>query len=130
MTQPVQTETTQTTKVPIDLELKQEIEALKDEINTLKQISHIRYFNTRIKDVQFDDLSFLLKDWKQGEVYIVTNNPITVSDNSYIQNGTTHTVIGMQYGDNMGYGFQLSMSGAGMKFRHKWGGNWNPWETK
>lgn len=127
MTQQAQTAET---KVPIDIELPKKVKALEDEIDALKQISHIRYFNTRIKDVQFDDLSFLLKDWKQGEVYIITNNPITVSDNSYIQNGTTHTVIGMQYGDNKDFGFQLSMSGAAMKFRRKWGGNWNPWETK
>lgn len=37
MTQAVQTETTQTTKVPSDIELKQEIEALKTEIEALEE---------------------------------------------------------------------------------------------
>lgn len=77
-------------------------------------------------DSKFDDVSQIIGDgYKDGKAYLITNSP--VSDNNYIQSGSTHTVIGMQYA-NKSYGQQISLSIAGVKFRTQENGVWSNWQ--
>ena len=59
-------------------------------------------------------------------MYCISNYPLT--DGNYIQSGTAHTVLGMQYGDLM-YGGQVSFGVNGIKYRTLYSGVWDLWRS-
>lgn len=76
-------------------------------------------------DSKFDDVSQIIgEDYQDDKVYAITNSPI--SDENYIQNGSTHTVLGCER-VNKQYGYQLSLSYNDMMFRTKFDGVWGFW---
>lgn len=84
-------------------------------------------YTQRTNDSNLSDVkgSILGSAYQDLRPYIITNAPIT--DDNYIHGGCSHTVYGMEYG-NQQYGSQLSIGLNKMKIRQKWQGNWDKWE--
>lgn len=88
--------------------------------------NYIKNFKVNVKDSEFDDVKQIIGNkLKDKEMYCITNVPLT--DGSYIQEGASHTVLGMEY-NNLQYGSQLSLGFNGIKFRTKSKGVWGDWE--
>lgn len=86
----------------------------------------IHNYSVVTNDSKFDDVSQIIgNDFQEKKVYVITNEP--VNDGNYIQSGSTHTVIGSER-LNQQYGYQLSLSYNGIKFRTKYANVWSDWE--
>lgn len=80
----------------------------------------------RTNDSNFDNIASVIPGIAvDRRMYMVTNNPVT--DDNYIQQGASHTIIGMEYSDH-DWGSQISFSFNGIKYRKKDNGAWYPWE--
>lgn len=96
-----------------------------EKINTEELLKKIENYFVETNDSKFDDVSQIIgDDFQPFKVYIITNSP--ASDGNYIQSGATHTVIGIETADRL-YGYQLSLSYGGIKFREKFYGKWTTW---
>ena len=58
--------------------------------------------------------------------YIISIQPET--GGPYIQGGSSHIIIGMEYADHQ-YGFQASFGIGGIKYRGLEHGTWNTWKS-
>lgn len=106
---------------PFSAERMNHIEEGINEIN-----NKMHNYLAKTNDSKFDDVSQIIgNDFQEKKVYVITNEP--VNDGNYIQNGSTHTVIGSER-TNQQYGYQLSLSYNGIKFRTKFDNVWNSWE--
>ena len=84
-------------------------------------------YYVQVYDSKFDDVSQIIGDgFQENKVYIITNEPL--NDNNFIQSGSTHTIIGSER-FNQKYGYQLSLSYGGIKFRTKFNNVWRSWQT-
>lgn len=102
-------------------------EELNNKITNLEERKYLKNISVHTNDNKFDNVSQIISDLKDYEAYCITNHPI--EDGVYIQNGASHTVLGMQYGE-LKYGSQLSFGLNGMKFRTQNNGTWSAWQTK
>lgn len=107
--------------------VKEITEGLDDRITSLEERSYLKNISVHVNDNKFDDVSQIINDLKDYEAYCITNHP--VEDGNYVQNGASHTVLGMQYAD-LKYGSQLSFGLNGIKFRTQNNGVWSAWQTK
>lgn len=78
-------------------------------------------------DSDFDNVFNIIgTDYKDRTPYVITNEPAGDVQDNYIQDGTSHTIHGMEYG-NQQYGYQVSFGMQGVKWRRKWAGVWDTW---
>lgn len=102
------------------------INKILSRITVLEDGNHLKIYNVHVSDSKFDNVK-QIADIKDGEFYCITNAPLT--DGYFIQEGVSHTVLGMQYG-NFEYGYQMSISCRGMKSRTKYNNVWSEWQVK
>lgn len=102
------------------------INKILSRIRSLEDGNHLKIYNVHVSDSKFDNVK-QIADIKDGEFYCITNAPLT--DDYFIQDGVSHTILGMQYG-NFEYGYQMSISCRGMKTRTKYNNVWSEWQVK
>ncbi len=78
-------------------------------------------------DSKFNDVKQIIgnDNYADGKPYLITNTPI--NDQNFIQNGSRHTILGMQYAEQK-YGQQISFSLEGVKYRSQFNGTWKDWQ--
>ncbi len=78
-------------------------------------------------DSKFNDVKQIIgnDNYTDGKPYLITNDPI--NDQNFIQHGTRHTILGMQYAEQK-YGQQISFSLDGVKYRSQFNGTWKDWQ--